>query len=87
MIFSSVVYFLCTITSTLCAVLLYLSYQKTGARFLFWSAICFLCLALNNLLIFVDLILTPSIDLSVMRIIPAVIGFALFLWSCVWETL
>jgi hypothetical protein len=83
---SAVVYILCALTSTLCAVLLYLNFRKNSTRLLLWSAICFSCLALNNMLLFVDLIFTPGMDLSVVRTVPAVVGFAALAWGFTWDT-
>jgi len=49
------VYLLCVVTSTLCAGLLTRSYLRSGTQLLLWSALCFMMLALNNLLVVVDL--------------------------------
>jgi hypothetical protein len=84
---SAIVYLLCALTSVLCAVLLINSYSKNQSRLLFWSGICFGCLALNNILLFIDVIILPTqFDLAVVRTVPAVIGFALLLWGFVWDT-
>ena len=57
-------YLLCFLTSLLCCLLLIRSYRGNRSRLLLWSAACFVLLALNNLLVIVDLIILPSIDLS-----------------------
>ena len=36
---------------------------RSGVRLLLWSALCFVCLTLNNLLLFVDLAVFTEIDL------------------------
>ena len=84
--FENLVYILCTATSTLCAVLLYRGYRNSGARLLFWSALCFVGLALNNLMLIVDVRFIPEIDLSTWRMVPAVIGVAVLLYGLIWET-
>ena len=83
---AAAVYMLCALTSILCAALLLLKWRASRVRLLFWSALCFVGLALNNVMLFVDLIIVPKIDLSVVRTMPALIGLALLLWGFVWES-
>lgn len=82
---STLVYSLCAITSILCAVLLYINYRKSKTRMLFWSSICFFFLAINNILLVVDLVLTPNLDLSFIRTLPSALGFAALVWGFTWE--
>lgn len=84
--FAIVVYILCAATSGLCAVLLLRGYAKSHARLLFWSGLCFAGLALNNVLLIVDVRIVPAIDLSAWRTIPALIGISLLIYGLVWET-
>jgi hypothetical protein len=81
-----VVYGLCVLTSALCAVLLLRGYARSRVRLLFWSGLCFIGLALNNLLLFVDVQIAPMIDLSTWRTVPALIGVLLLLYGMIWET-
>lgn len=64
---AEIVYLLCGLTSTWCAFLLFRGWRENRTKLLFWSGICFLCLALNNILLFVDLVLVPEMDLGVYR--------------------
>ena len=80
------VYALCFVTSLTCAWLLWRGYRRAGARILFWSSACFVGMAINNLLLIVDTRLGPAMDLSIVRILPAVIGASLLLFGLVWET-
>jgi Family of unknown function (DUF5985) len=82
----NLVYILCAATSTLCAILLFRGYRRSRARLLLWSAACFFGLALNNVLLVIDLRVGSAIDLSVWRLVPAVIGAAALLYGLVWET-
>ena len=82
---ATVVYALCALTSLACAVLLLRGYASSRVRLLLWSGLCFAGLALNNILLFVDLRVVPEVDLSVWRSIPAVIGVALLLYGLVWD--
>ncbi len=81
-----IVYILCAATSALCAVLLTRGYRRSRARLLFWSAICFAGLAINNVLLVVDLRVVPEIDLSTWRLVPAVLGAAALIYGLVWES-
>jgi hypothetical protein len=81
-----VIYSLCALTSLTCLVLLWRSYSATGSRLLFWSAWCFLFLALNNLLLVVDkLILPVEVDLSLWRLVAALAAVVLLLIGLIWE--
>ncbi|HEX8172927.1 MAG TPA: DUF5985 family protein [Thermoanaerobaculia bacterium] len=85
-LFADLVYVLCFLTSALCAVLLLRGYRRSRARLLFWSAFCFAGLALNNLLLLIDVRLLPAVDLSTWRLVPAFVGISLLLYGLVWET-
>jgi hypothetical protein len=86
MLFANIVYILCAATSTLCAVLLYRGYRSSGVRLLFWSALCFVGLALNNILLIVDVGFIRDVDLSTWRMLPALAGVAVLLYGLIWET-
>jgi hypothetical protein len=86
MMLGNAVYVLCAATSTVCAILLIRGYRQSRARLLLWSSACFIGLALNNVLLVVDLGTGTAIDLSVWRIVPAVIGAGALLYGLVWET-
>jgi hypothetical protein len=83
---AEIVYILCSITSTLCAAMLYRKYKKMPMPLLLWSCLCFVGMAINNILLFIDMVLLPeSIDLSVLRTVPAVIGVAFLIYGFVWD--
>ena len=84
--FAIIVYVLCAVTSGLCAVLLLRGYAKSRARLRFWSGLCFAGLALNNLLLVIDVRVVPELDLSLWRTIPALIGISLLVYGLIWET-
>lgn len=83
---ASIVYILCALTSSLCAWLLLRGYGRSRARLLFWSGLCFVGLALNNVLLVIDVRVVPAVDLSVWRTVPALIGVSLLVYGLVWET-
>lgn len=80
-----IVYLLCAATSLGCALLLLRSYIKSKTPLLFWSSACFVCLSLSNILLFVDLVVIPGIDLSILRSVITLAGLILLLFSFIWE--
>ena len=81
------VYLLCAVTSVICAVLLLRAYRRQRTRLLLWSSLCFMLLALNNTLLFVDLIVVPSgIDLSLWRGATSLAGVGVLLFGLIWES-
>lgn len=80
------VYALCALTSVACAVLLLRRYRSSRTRLLFWASLCFLGFALNNIMLFVDLVLLPHVDLFFWRTVPALIGVTLFIYGLIWES-
>lgn len=85
--FQSAVYLLCLATSIACALLLARSYVRTRARLLLWSSLCFGFLALNNLIVVVDLLILPTtIDLSLLRLVASVIAVSVLLYGFIWES-
>lgn len=83
---ATVVYALCFLTSLACSVLLLRGFLASRARLLLWSGLCFAGLALNNLILLVDLSVVPAVDLSFYRTLPALVGVGLLLYGLVWET-
>jgi hypothetical protein len=83
---ATVVYGLCALTSLACAILLIRGYRQSRTRLLFWSALCFGGLFLNNALLFIDLRVMPDVDLSFWRTLPALLGVACLVYGLVWES-
>lgn len=83
---STIVYILCAATSATCAALLVRGYRQSRARLLFWASLCFIGLALNNVLLVVDVRIVPNIDLLTWRLVPALAGVMLLLYGLIWET-
>ena len=80
------VYILCALTSILCALLLFRGYRATRTRLLFWASLCFFFLALNNVLLYIDVILLPKISLFAWRNGAALAGMLLLVFGLTWET-
>lgn len=81
----AILYLLCFLASSVCAALLLRAYRRARTALLVWSAACFVMLAINNLLVFVDFITGPTIDLSPYRLIAALAAVCLLLYGFVWE--
>ena len=83
--FPASVYLLCFLTSAACALLLARSYRRTGARLLFWSGLCFLFLAANNLVVIFDLLLLPEVDFRLARYLLALAALGVLLFGFIWD--
>lgn len=81
----AVVYLLCAVAALTCSVLLFRAYRRAGARLLLWSAICFGCFTLNNVLVVVDLFVFPDVNLFLLRNLSALVGIGALLYGLVWE--
>ena len=86
------VYVLCALTSIACAVLLLRGYAHARARLLLWSGLCFVFLAVNNALLFVDKVLVPEQDrlfgevtFATARSVAAVAGLGVLLFGLIWD--
>jgi hydrogenase/urease accessory protein HupE len=82
---AAAVYILCALTSVTCAVLLLRAFRRTHARLLFWSSLCFVGLAVNNVLLFVDLVVVPQVDLLAARNVVALVALVVMLFGLIWE--
>lgn len=83
--FPTAVYSLCFLASSACAVLLGRSYGQTRARLLLWSSLCFLFLAANNLLLVVDLLVFPGVDLRLWRLLLSLSAVGVLLFGFIWD--
>jgi hypothetical protein len=81
------VYLFCALTSVACTVMLYRGYRRNPSPLLFWSSAGFVGLALNNILLFLDLVFLLEIDLSITRNLVALIAMMVLLYGLIWEAL
>ncbi len=79
------VYILCMLTSIACAVLLLRAHARTRLRLLLWSGLCFVGLAVNNMVLFADRVLLPDLDLTLPRIVSGLVGVSILLFGLIWE--
>ena len=83
--FPTAVYVLCFLTSATCAWLLGRSYLANRTPLLLWSSVCFVFLALNNLALVLDMVVLPTYDLRLARLVLALAAVASLIWGFVWE--
>lgn len=85
--FKIVLFVLAIATSLGCTVLLFRRYLDTRLRILLWSSLCFVCLTVNNVLLFIDVVMLPQIiDLRVARHSMALIGMMFLLYGFIRES-
>lgn len=83
--FPAAVYILCFLTSSACAFLLARNFLRTSARLLLWSALCFFLLAGNNLVLIVDLLVLPEVNLSIVRLAFSLAAVLVLLFGFIWD--
>jgi heme/copper-type cytochrome/quinol oxidase subunit 4 len=83
--FPAAVFLLCLATSILCLALLVRAYLRSQSRLLFWAAACFVLLAINNGLLFLDMVIVPEGDLRVVRHLTALAAISTLLYGFIWD--
>ena len=79
-------YILCMITSVVSALLLAQAARRSAGRLLFWGAVFFVGMALNNLLMFVDAAVVPKSNWSLAPNVVALASIAVLLYALIWES-
>jgi len=67
MTIAEAIYLLCALTSLGAVFMLLRYFRRRRTRLLLWSAVAFAGLALNNVLVYLDLSVFPDVDMSVPR--------------------
>lgn len=80
-----IAYILCMSTALACAALLLARFRRTGTRLLLWCGLFFLALAGENAMLFVDLVLVPDTDLSMIRRLIPLCGVVVLLFGLIWD--
>jgi Family of unknown function (DUF5985) len=81
----AIVYSLCFATSVICAALLMRAYLRTQTRLLLWSAIAFVCLAINNFFVLGDMVLFPDVNMLAYRYAAAGAAVCVLIYGFIWE--
>jgi len=82
---AAIIYSLCALLSFGIAALLWRHHGKTRSRVLYWSALCFSGLTINNVLLVIDKIVLPDVDLSPLRQVTALLSLLLLLFGLIYE--
>jgi hypothetical protein len=82
---AAIIYLLCTLTCLACFGLLLRAWHASRSRLLFWSALCFAGLSLNNFLLVLDKLVFANIDLSTARLSAALLALVLLVYGLIWE--
>ena len=80
------IYALCAATSLVAAGLLFRHHRARPTPLLFWSFVGFLGLAVNNVLVWVDLGLLPSNDLTLPRTLAGTVAMIALLYGLIRES-
>ncbi|HET8696973.1 MAG TPA: DUF5985 family protein [Gammaproteobacteria bacterium] len=84
--FRFVLFLLAALTSIGCMWLLLRAYARTRVRLLFWTGVCFIALSVNNVVLFIDVVVLPTqVDLRMLRLGAALAGIACLLYAFIWE--
>lgn len=79
------IYLLCAATSLAAATLLLRHYAARRTPLLLWSCIGFLGLAINNVLVFIDLGVLTGRDLSLPRTLAGAAAMLVLVYGLIWE--
>ena len=85
MTIAEAIYLLCAATSLVAAWLLFRYYVAKRTRLLLWSCVAFAGLAVNNVLVYVDMGLLPQIDLALPRTLAGAVGMVALAYALATE--
>lgn len=81
------VYLLCAATSLASAFLLARGAMRQGGNsLLYWSSLCFFGMAVNNIIMYVDFIVFPNVDLHGLPNLVALLSIAILNMALIWHT-
>lgn len=81
-----IVYAMCAITCATCTFLLLRGYMRSKMNLLLWSTLCFTCLTLTNIFVYIDLILIEEINFLTVRNILTFLGLSILIYGMIEET-
>lgn len=82
---ASIIYTLCALMSLGIAVLLWRNHARTRSRLIYWCALCFSGLTVNNVLLVIDKLVDAAGDLSQLRQVAALLSLGVILFGLTWE--
>ena len=82
---AGLIYLLCAATALVCSAMLWRNYRTNRMQLLFWSCLCFLGLAAENAMFYLDVIAYPRTDLSILREALGVAALSLLTYALIWD--
>jgi hypothetical protein len=84
---AELVYTLSSIMSIACAGMLLRAYRRSPSHLLLWSCACFSFLALNNIILCIDVMILPDLDFGgvLIRNLAGALAGSLLLFGLIWE--
>ena len=82
---AAMIYSLCALVAFICAYFLFTAYIRQHYRLLLWSGYCFAGLTANNVLLVADKIFLPEIDLSIWRLLVALMSLLILVYGLIWD--
>ena len=76
---------LCALTCWACSILLLRNYRARPGQVLLWTALAFCIFGISNVLLCVDRLILPEMDLGLLRQGVTLLGIACMLRGLVWE--
>ena len=83
---AELIYLLCAATSLVSSYMLLRYYLARRTSLLLWSCIGFLGLAVNNVLVYLDLVTFPQVDISMARAVAGAFGILALVYGLTKET-
>jgi len=80
----ALIYFMCALTALSCFGLLWRAWRANRASLLFWSALCFAGLTASNVLLVIDKLALPEVDLMPLRTGVTLAALLLLIFGLVW---
>lgn len=80
----AMIYLLCALTALACFALLWRGWRATRVSLLFWSGLCFAGLTASNVLLVVDKLALPDVDLTPLRSGVTLAALLLLIFGLVW---
>lgn len=79
------VYLLCGLTSSCCAVLLLREYRRSRSRLLLWMSLAFIGFSCSNILVFIDFVLVTDRSFGAARAVTAWLSGGLLVFGLIWD--
>ena len=81
-----IMYALCTATALVCAILLLRAYRRSHSPVLWWSGLCFCGLMVANVILVLDKLVVPTIDLEPLRLGVTLASMTLLVYGLLYRS-